>query len=247
MSPGGGTRRALGRRQGGRVKRPRSDDRDSLESRAYRALKQAVLEARLKPGQRISQNEWAARLGISRTPVREALKRLSLEGLAIAESARDWRVYTLGLDDVRRLYEAREGAECMIARLAAERMSEQAGRQAAAILARMEKAAGRDDRSAFREADVDLHRLLERLADNAMLAQASRAASDRLARLRRGGLSLPGRIEGALEENRLIVEALRSRDPDAAERAQRRHLRASAAALTSLLEELVVPLVGPRF
>ncbi|MBD3293579.1 MAG: FCD domain-containing protein [Armatimonadia bacterium] len=218
-----------------------------LETTAYLALKAAILTLEVRPGARVNQNDWADRLGISRTPVKEALKRLTLEGLVTAETGRDWRVYTLSLDDVRRLYELREGVETMVARLAAGNMNAEAEDRVNKILARMAAAVEREDRAEFRAADTDFHSLMLELADNPYLTEASIRASEKLTRLRRGNLSLPGRIMITLEENRRIARAMVEKDAEAAAEAQRDHLRASAATIMRLLEELVVPLVGPRF
>lgn len=222
-------------------------DEDSLEERAYQAVKKAIIDLELKPGTKISQNEWAERLAISRTPVREALKRLFIEGFVTLDASREWRVYELDLDAVRKLYELKEGIEGMMARLAAVRMTGEKTAELEAVIARMAVAVAADDKPAFRREDSKLHAVIEALADNPYLAAASARANEMLARLRREKLSLPGRIARSLEENRRIVEALAARDPDAAERAQHAHLKASAETFIMVLEELVVPLVGPHF
>ena len=225
---------------------PEIDD-TSLEERVYQTLKKAIFDLELKPGAKISQNEWAERLAISRTPVREALKRLSTEGFVTLDSSREWRVYELDLEAVRKLYELKEGVEGMMARLAAVRMTEERQGELEAIILRMADAVAADDRLAFRREDNRLHAEIETLADNPYLTASSIKANEMLARLRREKLSLPGRMARSFEENRCIVEALMARDPDAAERAQHAHLKASAETFIMVLEELVVPLVGTHF
>jgi DNA-binding GntR family transcriptional regulator len=224
-----------------------SSEGESLEERAYREIKEAIMTVRAKPGEKLDQSEWAERLGISRTPVREALKRLTLEGFVTSDTQREWRVYTLSVEDVRQLYELREAVECYVARAAAARMTPEAQARLQRIIAAMDEAVAADDRRSFRRADLEFHDLLLELAGNPHLARVSAAAHEKLRRFRRDDVSLPGRIAGTLQENRRIAEALAARDPAAAEAAQRDHLRASAATLLNLLEHLLVPLMGPRF
>lgn len=91
---------------------------------AYRRIRDLVLSGELAPGARLGQVELAERFGISRTPVREALRRLAGEGLVDQISNRGFRVADLGLDAVLRRLEVRALLEPGIARLAAERRSE---------------------------------------------------------------------------------------------------------------------------
>src|SRR3954451_24190653 len=94
---------------------------DSVVDLAYERIRQLVLEGDVAPGARLAQVELAERLGISRTPVREALRRLSAEGLVEFSPNRGFRAADLGLDAVLRRLEVRLLLEPGIARLAAER------------------------------------------------------------------------------------------------------------------------------
>jgi DNA-binding GntR family transcriptional regulator len=98
---------------------------DSVVELAYRRIRSLVLEGEILPGARLGQAELAERLGISRTPVREALRRLTGEGLAEFLPNRGFRAAELGLEGVRRRLEVRLLLEPGIARLAAERRTDE--------------------------------------------------------------------------------------------------------------------------
>ena len=115
---------------------------DSVVDRAYERIRGLVLSDELAPGTRLGQVELAERFGISRTPVREALRRLAGEGLVDFHSNRGFRVADLGLDAVLRRLEVRALLEPGIARLAAERRTEQDTQALQACLVRQERARG---------------------------------------------------------------------------------------------------------
>src|SRR5690625_625345 len=89
--------------------------------RAYLRLREDIISGRLAPGAALGEVEQAARLGVSRTPLREALRQLGAEGLAVVGKGRTYTVAAIARDDVRHLFELREALECQAARLAAMR------------------------------------------------------------------------------------------------------------------------------
>lgn len=130
---------------------------------AYERIRNLVLADELAPGERLGQVELAERFGISRTPVREALRRLAGEGLVDFHSNRGFRVADLGLDAVLRRLEVRTIVEPGIARLAAERKTEQNIKQLRAAISREGRA-----RSgiAAHDASRDFHMILARATGN---------------------------------------------------------------------------------
>lgn len=135
---------------------------------AYRRIRDLVLSGELAPGARLGQVELAERFGISRTPVREALRRLAGEGLVDQISNRGFRVADLGLDAVLRRLEVRALLEPGIARLAAERRSKRDVERLKAAISREEVA-----RSgiAAHDASRDFHVALARAAGNEELVR----------------------------------------------------------------------------
>jgi DNA-binding GntR family transcriptional regulator len=135
---------------------------DSVVDLAYRRIRALVLEGEILPGSRLGQVELAERLGISRTPVREALRRLTGEGLAEFEPNRGFRAAELGLDGVRRRLEVRLLLEPGVARLAAQRRTDE-------DLAALHDAVASEDQAATRAAAHDASR-----AFHLALARATR-------------------------------------------------------------------------
>jgi DNA-binding GntR family transcriptional regulator len=136
---------------------------DSVVDLAYGRIRALVLEGEILPGTRLGQVELAERLGISRTPVREALRRLAGEGLAEFVPNRGYRAAGLGLDGVRRRLEVRLLLEPGVARLAAERRTDDDLAALHAAVAREEQAA---TRVAAHDASRDFHLALARATRN---------------------------------------------------------------------------------
>lgn len=194
---------------------------------AYRRLREDIIQWRLEPGTPMGEIETAARLGISRTPVREAFSRLIAEGLLSADFGRTVVVSPISVDHVRKLFEYREALEAQAARLAAQRPN----REAFTALAE-EFRAGPDP-----AAPVDPEKpyfLSERLdatidatIDNPFLVGAMRDLRGQLARLRRNAHENPARLAKATDEHLLIIEAIRDGDVMLAASATSVHLRNS--------------------
>ena len=136
---------------------------DSVVDLAYERIRRLVLDGDIAPGERLGQVELAERLGVSRTPVREALRRLSAEGLVEFSPNRGFRAADLGLDAVLRRLEVRLILEPGIARLAA-------GRRTDADLAALRSAIAREERArtgvAAHDASRDFHVALARATGN---------------------------------------------------------------------------------
>jgi DNA-binding GntR family transcriptional regulator len=145
---------------------------DSVVDLAYWRIRALVLDGEILPGARLGQVELAERLGISRTPVREALRRLTGDGLAEFLPNRGFRAAELGLEGVRRRLEVRLLLEPGIARLAAERRTDD-------DLGTLEDAVAREEKATTRigahDASRDFHLALARATHNAELVSAFEA------------------------------------------------------------------------
>jgi DNA-binding GntR family transcriptional regulator len=139
---------------------------DSVVDLAYGRIRALVLEGEILPGSRLGQAELAERLGISRTPVREALRRLTGEGLAEFVPNRGFRAAELGLDGVRRRLEVRLLLEPGVARLAADRRTDD---DLAAMHDTIARAEDADTRVAAHDASRDFHVAVARATGNSEL------------------------------------------------------------------------------
>jgi len=214
------------------------------QEQAYRALKGAILSVQLRPGEAILEANWAEQLGMSRTPVREALQRLEHEGLVTNEGRRGWFVYSLSLDDIRQIFVVEIALESIVARKAAELFDEACAGRLRDALEGMALAAEARDLEAWLEADAVFHALLFETVGNGRLERMLKELKQQMHRLRAGHLALEGRMQRSLEEHRAIARAILAHDVQEAEDATRRHLEDLQRSLLDVLEGLVVPLTG---
>lgn len=195
--------------------------------RAYAALRDDILEWRLQPGTVLGEVEQAARLGVSRTPLREALARLSADGLVEALAGRGLVVTEASVDSVVELFEVREALEAKAAALAAER------REVAVFEALRDEFRDAADLLAdpSRHAYYDLVRrfdqAMDEAVDNAYLVGALAGLRTHLARIRRLAHDNPARLAAAAAEHLLIAEAIVAGDAELARSATIVHLHRS--------------------
>jgi DNA-binding GntR family transcriptional regulator len=187
----------------------------------YQLILDAIDGGELPGGARLVETELAERFGVSRTPVREALKRLEAQGVAAVDGRR-LVVATLDHDQLGELYEVRGVVEGLAARLAARH----AAPEEIAVLRGMVEAdralAGRPGELA--RANKRFHRQMHRASHNRYLDQMLQGMRRSLALLSTTSLGVPGRGEASIAEHDAIIRAIETRDEDAAEAAARLHI-----------------------
>src|SRR3954469_23521703 len=191
----------------------------------YDRLREAIVSTELQPGQLISENEIAEKLGVSRTPVREALARLRDDQLVQIVPQLGTFVSPIsvsGVDDAQFL---REALECSAVRLAAERADRGDVAQLGALIGRQEHARDAANADAFYVLDDELHSTLCELSGRPIAWTIVARANGHLNRVRRLSLAEPRYIAEMIEEHKAVVDAVGQGDPDAAEDALRHHLR----------------------
>ncbi|MDR2998178.1 MAG: GntR family transcriptional regulator [Microbacterium sp.] len=202
--------------------------------RAYAELLEDIQSGSLPSGSVLGEVEQAERLGVSRTPLREALRRLVADGLVVQQSPRVTVVADLDADDIRALFEMRRALEETTARLAAERGDAEAFRALASEFADVDlsRPAGRD---AYYALIARLDAALDAAVANDYLSSALRTVRTHLVRVRRMARDKPERLAASAAEHLTIAGALAARDGDLAAHATHVHLH---NALTSILESL---------
>lgn len=188
---------------------------------AYDRLVEDIRSGRLAPGDRLIEVDLAERLGISRTPVREAIRRLESDGLVVHEPRIGAVVRQLDYAEIAELYEMRVVLEATAAAFAARAASDMEVAELAAINDEMR--AARDDRAIY-ETNRQFHAVLLNAARNRFLLRAVDAIQKTLLILGPTTLGESSRAEAAIDEHDTIVAALRDRDGPAAERAMRQHI-----------------------
>lgn len=210
--------------------------------RVFDELRQAIVEGGIPPGSKISETALAARYGISRGPLREALRRLESARLLERKPNIGARVIALSSERLLEIYVIREALEGMAARIAATRMSDSAIGELKELLAQHRRDIAREDWQAYfqQEGDPDFHYRVVQGTDNQWLIDMLCNDLYHLARMYRCQLGMKSdRARDALREHALIVEAIAERDGESAEWLMRHHIRASRRSVERRLS-------GPR-
>ena len=206
---------------------PLSDRLNGVATRdtVYLALRDAIVTAELAPGRRLSENELAELLGVSRTPVREALARLREERLVAIVPQLGTFVTLISPQAVADAAFVREALECSAIRLATARADDAGLSELQANLAAQQRACDGADADAFDRLDDGLHQQLCALSGHEIAWRLSRRANGHLDRVRRLSLPDAGYLEEMLAEHREVVAALADGDAERAETSLRHHLR----------------------
>jgi len=190
------------------------------------AIREAIREGRLKAGQRLRERDLGELLGVSRTPVREALKRLQSEGIVTAGPGRGLAIAELALGEVRELYAMWEELEGIAARSAAQHATELDVETLGRICDLWNPDA---DAATLGRLNHQFHRAIYRSAHNRFLVRMLEAIDEHLALLGVTTFGIAERRIVAGRQHREIVAAIARRDPAAAEAAARDHIRAAAS------------------
>ncbi len=200
--------------------------------RAYAALLEEIQSGILKPGTVLGEVEQSTRLGVSRTPLREAIGRLAADGLVTQASPRVTVVTDIDADDIRALFEVRRALEETAARLAATRADTAAFAALAGEFAAIDAAGSAD---AYYGLIARFDRALDAAVANDYLTGALRTVRTHLVRVRRLARDNPQRLTASAGEHRLIAAAIATGDGELAAHATHVHL---SHALTSILDSL---------
>jgi len=204
--------------------------------RAYETLLGEIQDGTLRPGTVLGEVEQATRLGVSRTPLREALRRLAADGLVEQASPRVTVVTGIEPSDIRALFAVRRALEETAARLAAQADDRAVFEALAADFAATQTAGGpASDADAYYALIARFDAELDAAVDNDYLTSALRTVRTHLVRVRRLARDKPERLAASVSEHRLIARAIAAGDVDLAAHATHVHLH---NALTSILDSL---------
>lgn len=197
---------------------------ESLAQQAFQEVKAAILSGAVKPGTTLSEIELAEAMGISRTPVREALAMLRSAGLIESIPGGGHMVKSLGPDEIRELFLVRETLECLAIR---EFVAAEDGRDVAALdglIKRQREAHGNLDVDAFLDLDTEFHLTICRQAGLFQVGELLASLRDQMRQAGLRAVAYPDRIPNVLAEHEAIVAALADRDAKRGQAAMRAHL-----------------------
>lgn len=198
--------------------------RVTLHDAVLNQIRDMIIDGTLGPGQRINEGQVGAALGVSRTPLREAIKTLASEGLVEILPAKGAIVRRFSETDIREILEVIKALEQTAARLLCRRGSEAAVAEVLTLHDEMMHHYAERNRLAYFKLNQSIHSAIVRGADNAVLAQTHEQLQARIKRIRFIGNQTPERWAAAVAEHEEMIVALRARDGEALAAVLGRHL-----------------------
>ena len=212
------------------------DSYQPLREVVCESLRDAIRKGILKPGERIMEIKLAEELGVSRTPVREAIRKLELEGYVVMMPRRGTYVADMSIRDINEIFEIRTALESLSNGLAAEHITEDELEHLQRLLVIIGGYIKEGDMDKIVETDIEFHDLLYPAARNNRLVGIISNLRDQLTRFRTLSMSYPGRLEATLDEHRAIVEAIANGDGRSARKAAEHHMENSEKTLLKAMD-----------
>ena len=217
------------------IHQPEAAAARSLADQAYYRIRELIVSLELPPGSPISERELMERLGLGRTPVREALRALARERLVEVYPRRGMFVSGVDVGDLAGLSEVRAALESHAARLAAERANGGDRAAIAVLLAELNGVDGKLDERTLIDLDQRIHRHIYRCTHNPFLEATLDGYYVLTLRIWFLALDRVARLEDAVGEHRELLEAIRDGEPGRAEEAMRRHITGFEQAIRRVL------------
>ena len=197
-------------------------------------LRDAIRGGILKPGEWLKENDLADELLVSRTPVREAIRKLEQEGYVVTVPRRGAYVASVSIRDINEIFEIRAALEALACELAAERITDEEQERLERLLVGIGRAIEEHD---MERTDIEFHELLYQAARNERLLVIIGNLREQLTRFRTISMSYPGRLKATLEEHRAIVDAIGAGDARHARKVGAKHMENSEQTLLYAIEE----------
>lgn len=206
-----------------------------LRDVVFNTLRKAILRGNLEPGERLREIHLADKLGVSRTPIREAIRKLELEGLVVMIPRKGAVVAEITEKSLRDVLEVRRALEALAVRLACEKILDAEVEELKVAAERFEEALETGDVTAFAEADVRFHDIIYRATDNQRLIQLLYNLREQMYRYRVEYLKREDAHETLLEEHQAIIETIEKRDVSKAVEAVRTHIDNQVVAVSDTI------------
>ncbi len=195
-----------------------------LRDVVFNTLRQAILTGELKPGERLMEIHLANRLGVSRTPIREAIRKLELEGLVVMVPRKGAEVAQITEKSMNDVLEVRRALDALCVELACERISAEDLDRLGKACEAFEQAVKSKDVKKIAQADVALHDIIVQATGNSRLIQLVNNLSEQMYRYRFEYIKDFSQHERLVEEHRIIYESLRNGDKETASQASKTHI-----------------------
>lgn len=195
-----------------------------LRDVVFNTLRQAILTGELKPGERLMEIHLADKLGVSRTPIREAIRKLELEGLVTMIPRKGAEVARITEKSMNDVLEVRRAMDALCAELACERITDEETEQLCQACVAFETAVKTRDVKKIAQADVELHDIIVKATGNQRLVQLINNLSEQMYRYRFEYIKDTSQHQRLIEEHRVIYESILKKDRETASQAARVHI-----------------------
>lgn len=212
------------------------DSYQPLREVVCESLREAIRKGILKPGERIMEIQLAEELGVSRTPVREAIRKLELEGYVVMMPRRGTYVANMSIRDINEIFEIRTALESLSNGLAAEHITDEELEHLQRLLVIIGGYIKENNMEKIVDTDIEFHDVLYHAARNGRLIGIISNLRDQLTRFRTLSMSYPGRLEETLSEHKAIVDAIAAHDRKAASHAAEIHMEKSEKTLMKAMK-----------
>jgi len=193
----------------------------------FETIREAIISGDLKPGERLMEVQLAEELGVSRTPVREAIRKLELEGFLIMLPRKGAYVAEISLKDIIDVFEIRAALDSLAAGLAAERITDEELEDLERSLLSVVESADQNDLDGIVDTDTSFHDIIYKASRNERLIQIINNLREQIQRFRTTSLAFPGRMQIAVDEHRKIVEAISERNVSLAQSLAQEHIESA--------------------
>ena len=208
----------------------------SLEDKVYQELEEEILTGKLKRGESITETALSERLGVSRTPVRSAMRRLTEEGLIETVANRGSVIIGITAEDMLDIYRVRVRLEGLASKLAAENISPEGIEKLTEAVELAEFYISKKDTEKLKELDSMFHQTVYKEANNRWLARTLSELHKKIRAYRKLSLTIPGRLEASVAEHRQILDAILRGDSAEADRLTSMHIEAASESMRQAFE-----------
>ena len=195
-----------------------------LSQKVYHVLKNAIVRGDLAPNSKLILTEIAKSLGVSNTPIREAINKLVSEGLIKIIPNKGILVKEINIDDFQEILQVRAFLDGLIAKIASKKITDKEIGNMMKIIKKMENCVKKDDRLTYNDLDIQFHDFLLNITGNNKLKEIYNNLINQGNRLRIRTLKIPDRMGKSLKEHREIALEIKKRNPDGANRVSQKHI-----------------------
>ncbi len=213
------------------------DSYKPLRDVVVESIRQAIISGQFPPGMRLMELQLAEEMGVSRTPVREAIRKMELEGLVVMIPRRGAYVADISIKDINEVYEVRTALDVLSAGLAAERIDKSEIQEMRELLAEEAALVEARDYPKIIDNDTAFHDVIYRASGNTRCMNIISNLQEQITAIRGRSMPYPGRVEIMLKEHRAIFDAIAAGKVEKAQEAVRTHMENAEQTLLKVIKE----------